>query len=352
MRAARDSWVNPVLALALCAAAGALFAWLRTPLPWMLGPLVTMAACNFAGSALRAMPGGREAGQVVIGTALGLYFTPVVAREVTTYWPLLVIAALFAILLGVFGGWTLSRIAGTDRVTAFFASVPGGATEMTLQGERLGARPDRVALAQSLRILIVVLLIPFALTYSGVHGSDNYQPASLPLRWEALALLLALAAAAGFALQRCNVPNAFMFGPLAVVIPLTVAEIQFSSVPTGLSSAAQVFLGCALGSRFERESLTSAPRYVAGVLGAVVVAILLSAGFGVLLAGLSGIPWPTMVLALAPGGMAEMCITAKVLQLGVPLVTAAHVFRVLILITTTGPSFRAIRGLMEPPKSK
>jgi len=57
--------------------------------------------------------------------------------------------------------------------------------------------------------------------------------------------------------------------------------------------------------------------------------------------------WPTLVLALAPGGIAEMCITAKVLQLGVPLVTAAHVVRVLILITTTRPSFRVARQLRK-----
>jgi hypothetical protein len=53
-----------------------------------------------------------------------------------------------------------------------------------------------------------------------------------------------------------------------------------------------------------------------------------------------------MVLATAPGGIAEMCITAKVLQLGVPLVTAAHVTRVIILVTTTAPLFRLLRGLL------
>jgi len=352
VRAARDSWVNPALAVLLCAVTGTLFAWLRTPLPWLLGPLLAMAACNFAGAALRSPPAGREAGQVVIGTALGLYFTPLVAREVAAYWPLLIVAALFAILLGVFGGWTLSRIAGTDRTTAFFASVPGGATEMTLQGEQLGARPDRVALAQSLRILMVVLLVPSALTYSGVHGTDTYQPALVPLHWPALLLLLALAGAAGLALQRLRVPNAFMFGPLAVVIALTASAVEFSLLPTGLSSFAQVFLGCALGARFERQSLASAPRFVAGVVGSVLVVIVVSAGFGAVLAALSGVPWPTMVLALAPGGIAEMCITAKVLQLGVPLVTAAHVVRVLILITGTGPSFRFVKRMIERLKSK
>jgi uncharacterized membrane protein AbrB (regulator of aidB expression) len=43
--------------------------------------------------------------------------------------------------------------------------------------------------------------------------------------------------------------------------------------------------------------------------------------------------------------MAEMCVTAKVLQLGVPLVTAAHVTRVIILVTMTAPMFRLAKHL-------
>ena len=342
MKAARDSWINPALALILCAAAGAACAWLRIPLPWMIGPLAAMATCNFAGLGLRAVRGGREVGQVVIGSALGLYFTPVVAREVVSYWPLLLVGGVFAVLLGVLGGWILRRLTGVDATTAFFASVPGGAAEMTLLGERYGARADRVALAQSLRILVVVIVVPFALTYSGAHGTDLYQPAPLPLQWERLLMLLAIGAGAGGLLAALGMGNAFMFGPLAAAIALTVGEVQLSSLPSELSNAAQVLLGSTLGARFERRSLRSAPRYVVGVLASVAAVILAAALFAYALAAASGLPVPTLVLAMAPGGIAEMCITAKVLQLGVPLVTAAQVARVLVLLTTTGPGFRLI----------
>jgi len=343
VKAARESWINPALALALCAGAGATCAWLRMPLPWMIGPLVAMAACNFAGVGLRAARGGREVGQVVIGSALGLYFTPVVAREVLSYWPLLLAGALFAVLLGALGGWILRRATGVDATTAFFASVPGGAAEMTLLGERYGARADRVALAQSLRILVVVIVVPFALTYSGAHGTDLYQLAPLPLHWERLAMLLAIGAAAGALLARLGMANAFMFGPLAVAIALTLGEVQLSSLPSELSNAAQVLLGCTLGARFERHSLQSAPRYVFGVLASVAAVIVVAALFAFLMAALSGLPAPTLVLAMAPGGIAEMCVTAKVLQLGVPLVTAAQVARVLVLLVSAGPGFHMLR---------
>jgi hypothetical protein len=352
MRPARDSWINPALALCLCAAAGATFAWLRLPLPWMIGPLAAMALCNFAGAGLRALRGGREIGQIVIGTALGLYFTPVVAREVASYWHLLLFAGVFAILLGALGGWILSRAAGVDRTTAFFASVAGGAAEMTILGERFGARPDRVALAQSLRILAVVVVVPFALTYSGAHGADLYQPAPLGLDWGSLILLLGIASLTAAVVNATGMPNAFMFGPLAAVIGLTANEVYFSSLPTTLSNAAQVLLGCTLGSRFERRSLESTPRYVAAVLASVAVAMAVAAGLAALLAWGSGLPVASLVLATAPGGIAEMCITAKVLQLGVPLVTAAHVTRVLVLITTTGPTYRFARAVRTRFRSR
>lgn len=347
MRPPRDSWVNPALAVALCAVAGASCAWLRMPLPWMIGPLLAMAACNFTGAELRAPPAGRAAGQVVIGTALGLYFTPVVGREVVAHWPVLFLAALIAIFLGVLGGWVLSRAAGVDAKTAFFASVPGGAAEMAILGERFHARVDRIALAQSLRVLVVVIVVPFALTYSGAHGSETYVAVSVPFRWQWLLALLALAGAAALVLGKLRMPNAFFFGPLAVTIVLTVNDLQFSAVPTALTNAAQMLLGCALGARFERRSLGSAPRYVFAVLVSIVIAILAAAGLGWAVAKLSGLPVPSMILAMAPGGLAEMCITAKVLQLGVPLVTAAHVTRVLVLIVGTGPAFAAARALRE-----
>ena len=63
----------------------------------------------------------------------------------------------------------------------------------------------------------------------------------------------------------------------------------------------------------------------------------------------SGRPVATLILATAPGGLAEMGITAQVLRLGVPLVIAAQVVRVIILLTTTAPIFRLLRGLRRRP---
>jgi membrane AbrB-like protein len=332
-------------ALLICALAGALFSYWRTPLPWMIGPLIAMAVVRFSGLPVAAPPGGREVGQAVIAVALGLYFTPSVAGEVVAHWPLLVSAAVLAIVLAYASGWFLARSAGLDATTALFASVPGGAAEMTILGERFGALADRIALAQSVRILVVVLVVPAAFALADVHGNDLYQPEALEFRGTGLAALLLVGGAAGALCSRLNLPNAWMLGPLGASIALTVTEMKLSSIPGVITNAAQVLIGCSLGSRFDRESLSTAPRFIFMVCISVLIAIVLSAMMAYLIATVGGVPVPTMVLATAPGGIAEMCVTAKVLRLGVPLVTAAHVTRIAILVTTTGPLFRLARRL-------
>jgi uncharacterized membrane protein AbrB (regulator of aidB expression) len=82
-------------------------------------------------------------------TSLGLYFTPYVVRHVAELWWLLVVGALFAIVLGNISGIALARLAGVDKTTGIFASVPGGADEVGTLGERFGGRIDRIAAAQS-----------------------------------------------------------------------------------------------------------------------------------------------------------------------------------------------------------
>ena len=348
----RSEGVGPALAaLAACSVGGATCFLLHTPLPWMTGSLVTMAALKFGGFRVAAPRGGREVGQILIATALGLYFTPPVAREVLGRWELLVAAAVFATVLAYVGAWMISSWSDTDRTTALFASVPGGATEMMHLGERFGARADRIAVAQSLRILIVVVTVPVVITWWGAHGTADYVAVTVPLDARGLAALLACTAAGGLALWFVGSPNPFMLGALIVAIGLTLAEVQWSSVPTPIVNAAQVLLGCNLGSRFERAFVRGAPRFVMVVVASIVAGIVISAVFAGGIAWWRGLPVATMVLATAPGGIAEMCITAKVLQLGVPLVTAAHVTRVIILVTTTGPLFRLLRGLRgRPPR--
>ena len=69
---------------------------------------------------------------------------------------------------------------------------------------------------------------------------------------------------------------------------------------------------------------------------------MLAATVGWLIALGSGAYLGSALLAAAPGGIAEMSITAKVLRIGVAYVTAAHVIRYMIVGTYVG--FATVAG--------
>jgi len=97
-----------------------------------------------------------------------------------------------------------------------------------------------------------------------------------------------------------------------------------------------------LGVRFSREFLHTAPRWLGSVVLGTFGMLVLCAAVAWLLAWATGLHPATMILGTSPGGIAEMSITAKVLQLGVPVVTAFQVCRLVAVLLIVGPMFRWI----------
>jgi membrane AbrB-like protein len=250
---------------------------MRTPLPWMIGSLVTMATLRMLGMRLEAVPAGRSVGQLVVGVSLGLYFTAPVVHEVASFWPWFVFLGFAAIGLGAASALVLLAVGKVDRATAYFSSMPGGAADMATMGERHGAQMDLVAFAHSVRMLLVVTVIPVSITLAGFSATDEYRPVTIPFDPAGLASLFALAAASAWIAQRLRAPTAFTMGPLFLSIALTACGVTFSSVPTPLTNAAQVLLGCSLGARFDRRFLAGAPRFVAALVPSIGMMLLLAA---------------------------------------------------------------------------
>ncbi|CUI94718.1 Putative ammonia monooxygenase [Achromobacter xylosoxidans] len=325
------------LAIAL---AGALLAvWAHLPLPWMLGALLLTAAVRIAGGATVCPRPARNAGQWVIGTSLGLYFTPQVIDHIGANAGPIVVGMLFALGLAFIGTALLRRYTDVDFKTAWFASAIGGASEMASLAERHGARIDRVATAHSVRVLLVVVTVPFIFQWWGVAGLDPTVPGPRTVHAGGLAALVALTCVGGLCFMKLRWPNPWVLGPMLAAMTLTACGIELSALPDYVPKVGQLLIGWSLGDRYRPDFFRAAPRFIAVVAAFTVVALALAFGLGALLSLWSAAPIPTLILGTTPGGIAEMAITAKVLQLGVPVVTAFHVTRMVFVVLVTGPMY-------------
>jgi hypothetical protein len=154
--------------------------------------------------------------------------------------------------VGGLGALTLSRASGVDGKSTFFASIPGGAMAMAVLADRYGAQIAPVAVAHSLRVSLVVIIVPFALTYGGFPlVAAAYRP-NLPLDISILLPWLALGWLAGELTERFRFHNGCLLTPIFIGAALTMCGVQLSAVPHVLTDFAQLMFGLVLGARYER----------------------------------------------------------------------------------------------------
>lgn len=331
--------------LVIAGLGGWLFHRLGLPLPWMMGAMCLTMLSAMAGLPLRRTRPLRPPFAAVIGVTLGSAFQPMLLGQVMDWGLVMMATALATVLCGVAGYQYLRRVARFDPVTAYFAGMPSGIQEMTLQGGLAGGDERQIALIHSTRIFLLVMAVPFL--YAATYGVRS---AGSPLLQHSFAELglqdwfwLVLAAAVGWPLgRRVGLPNAAMLGPLLVSAVLHATGIARAAPPSALIILSQVVLGASLGSGF----LGTSWRLVrhAFLHGLVLVPILcaICLAVAVTVAPFAGLAWSVVFLPLAPGGAAEMSLIALALHAEVALVTTSQLVRILMINLGATAVFRRL----------
>ncbi len=327
-------WSTPLAGLA----GGFVASQIGWPLPWMVGSLLAIILVRcLTPWQLKEIPSGRKFGQWVIGTGIGLHFTPLVLEQVASHFGLIFFGALLTSVSSVVGVWLLRRT-GEGRATAFFSSMPGGSGEMVNLGARNGANLSQVAAGQSLRVLVVVLCVPAIFKYLLGEGAPLSHASVVDWRW--LALVFPLGALLGWGWQRLGQPNPWLFGPLLLSALVSVTFDLHIGLPNGASQLGQWLIGSGLGCHFNRAFFRRAPSFLGRTLLATALTMVIAGACAWALSVFTHLDLRSLTLGMMPGGIAEMSLTAETLQLSVPLVTAMQVMRLLFVLFLAEPLFR------------
>lgn len=330
----RTWWGTPLVGLL----GGFLASQVGWPLPWMVGSLLAIILVRcLTPWQLAEIPGGRKCGQWVVGIGIGLHFTPVVIEQVLSHFGLIFIGALVTSVSSVVGVWLMLRT-GEDRATAFFSSMPGGSGEMVNLGARNGAILSKVAAGQSLRVLAVVLSIPAIFKYLMGDGGPVSHAAVVDWTW--MMLLFPLGALVAWGWQKLKQPNPWLFGPLLISAVISVTFDLHIGLPQGGSQLGQWLIGSGVGCHFNRAFFRRAPSFIGRTLVGTALTMSIAALCALGLSTLTHLDLRSLTLGMMPGGIAEMSLTAEVLQLSVPLVTAMQVMRLLFVLFLAEPLFR------------
>lgn len=339
-------------ALAFGTVGGALFAWLNLPLAWMIGAMLAAALAAIAGVRVVVPPGLRSGMIMVLGIMLGSAFDPDILAAAQAWGLSLAGLVVYIMAATAVGIVYLRRVARVDPVTAFFTATPGGLNEMVLVGGAMGGDDRTISLVHAARIMLVVMTLPFwfqllAGYEPGARGALG--PALTGQSARDLVLLTACAAGAPMA-KALRIPAATLVGPMLLSAALHLAGLTEARPPGVLVAAAQVVVGTALGCRFVGVDARRLGRGLAAALGLTAVMLALTVLCALVPHAATGLPVPALILAYAPGGLAEMSLVALALGVDPAFVSTHHILRILLIVLVAPQIFHLHRRWITPPR--
>ncbi|MFM2044259.1 MAG: hypothetical protein RLY86_2835 [Pseudomonadota bacterium] len=335
------------LALGLGTAGGILFFLLHVPLAFLIGAMVVTTAAAMAGLPV-AVPGLLRGAMVaVLGIMLGSAFTPAMIDQVPDWAVSLTGLLVYVIVAAAVGLAYLRRVARYDRVTGYFAAMPGGFNEMVMMGAAMGGDDRTIALNHSLRILMTVMLVPIA--FSLLPGfqaqAREWSIAGLGPALDALPVLdwviLAACGLIGVPVAKwLKVPAGILVGPMVLSAAVHLAGITAGKPPGLVVAAAQIVVGAAVGARFAGVPLRQVARTALVALGLTVLLLLVTVVMALAVHVATGLDLAALILAYAPGGLAEMSLVALSLNADPAFVATHHILRIGIVVMLAPLAFR------------
>ncbi len=334
------------LALGIGVVGGLVFDWLTMPLPWMLGAMVFNTVAALVGVPVLSPVRVRPYVLVVIGVMLGSGFTPDILEQ----------GLAWAVSLAFLGGYLLvsgllvvpfyRRVGGYDPVTAYFAGMPGGLNDMILIGEERGGDGRVIALAHAVRIMLVVLLVALWFRLIGGHDIGEQSVFGVPFAEippRELVILLVTGVVGFFAGRWLRLPAPMMLGPMLASALVHLFGVAHYPPPSEVVLVAQLLMGTILGTRFVGSDPREVGRAVVLGLGASLVMLAVTAGFAFAFHGLFRQTVEQVVLAYAPGGLAEMSLVALAMNAEVAYVATHHMARIALVILFAPLAFALLR---------
>jgi len=279
--------------------------------------------------------------QTVMGTLVASALTPGILMLLLPRWPivlgmnLLVIGGMFLIgLLATWRGW----LPGTAGI---WGLSPGGASAMVLLSDAYGGDRRLVALFHYLRLVSAMMaVISMGLVFGTPRAADpgfalpgaSGTPWLAPVDPAGLAIAIAIIALSMLAAWRLRAAMLAIF--LAMICGIAVqASGQFElDVPPLLSAAAFCLAGWYVGLGFSRQSMLDSVRYVPAMLVCIALAIGLCGALAPLLASISGVDYLTAYMALNPGGLDVVILTAASVETDLSLIISVQVARLVLVI--------------------
>jgi hypothetical protein len=327
-------WFGRAQTVGFAAIGVAAFWAMGMPLPFLFGPMAACLIAALAGAKLRDLGQISVAARTILGVTVGASVTPDLIHQLPTMAASVALIPIYIAIIALIGVPFFQRICGFDRVTAYYAAMPGGLQDMVIFGQAAGGNVRTLSLVHATRVLIIVTIAPIVLTqlYGVPLNKPIGAPAStIPLHEIGLMIVAALVGWKGG--EKIGLFGASILGPMILAAVFSLTDLIHMRPPKEAILTSQYFIGMGIGVYYVGVTLRELRQIVAAGVAFVLLLAVLAAIFTEIVT-LTGLAPPVEgFLAFAPGGQAEMTVLAIVSGADLGFVVVHHLTRIILVIT-------------------
>lgn len=336
-QANRGLWTRRLSTAILSLLGVAVLWYFQFPLPFLIGPLAICLVSALMGSQLAGPPTSwLNAVRTTLGVAAGSSMSPSLIQELPDTIASASMVPLFLVASLLLGYPYFRYIAGFDRTTAYFATMPGGFAEMILFGGEKGGNIRVLSLVHATRLLTIVSVTPFILGFYldvDLNVAPGVRMQNIPIND---LVIMGICAVVGLKLaRRIGMFGAPILGPMILAGAASLTGLIENRPPTEVLILAQFIIGTSIGAHYVNVTTDELRRVISASVGYVVILGLLTFGFGAIVYALGVSDLLNGILAFAPGGQPEMVMLAILTGADVTFVIFHHVLRLLIVLSLT-----------------
>ncbi len=324
--------LNRLLLFIMATCLGTLLLKMQLPIPYLLGGIMGALGYKLMGPAVTWPKKWREAGLLVAGYGIGRNFTIDTWNHMMQQTFGILEATLIAVAVSVLIAWWTARHTSANLISCVMGIMPGGLTQMMLMSEE-DSRTDAnvVVVMQTLRLVSVIVAVPFLVVHGlgaqVLQGNVAVQQSS-GINW---LILLPLSCLGAFVATKLNIPTPRLLGPIFAAAAASYFIGDLQAVPGLLMLAAQVSIGLYMGMMLEPQKLAATKELMPYIFGGIILLIGVSVIVAWLLAERYAFSLVTAFLAMAPGGIAEMCLAGMSMGEDVSIILTYQLVRLLFL---------------------
>ncbi|TXK73514.1 AbrB family transcriptional regulator [Paenibacillus sp. N3.4] len=334
---------------------GYLFAWMHMPIPWLLGPMISVLLASKWGKLSLTWPSYlRDTGILIVGYSIGLSLTKAAFIEISHQLPSMLLMTVALITLCAVVAYVISKVTGVSFPTMMTASIPGGLSQMiTLAEEFKNIDITLVTFFQVIRLMMIVFIVPLLVfspllgelasettvgVVAPVHPSTGLWSNLFPNIW-IYAIVCVCFAWIG---KKIKLPTAYMLGPMIGASLLQFCGLLGPPLPASLLNLSQFMIGCYIGLLLQPAQLQRKARTITMALISSTVLIASAFLLSIVLTRLHPITAATAFLSMAPGGMDQMGIMAHEVGADLSVVSGYQTFRILFIYFVVSYGLRAL----------